>query len=77
MYDEDHQRFMLPKKMILKLYQNWCKSNNREILLAKTSVIQMSITNELKIAFPNMDSFTKNYRGLRFINTASNSEIKK
>jgi len=39
------------------------------LLLDKQSLIQMALTNELKLAFKGIDCYTKNYRGLKFKNS--------
>jgi hypothetical protein len=69
-YNPHHMSHAIPKKQILKTYFRWCKQNNRETLLSRHSTIQMALTNELKALFPQMDCYTKDYRGLQFIATA-------
>lgn len=65
-YNEDHQRFTIPKKQILSLYVNWCHANDRKVGIKRSSLIQMAITHELREAFPGIDVYSKNYRGLLF-----------
>ena len=44
-YHDDHRRFNIPKKLVLNVYYNWCKENNRKILVSKPDLIQMQLTN--------------------------------
>jgi hypothetical protein len=64
-YSDDHKRCYLPKKFVLQLYLNWCKQQGRTLLFAdELSMVQMFLTNELKIAFNRIDVYSNNYKGL-------------
>lgn len=48
------------------MYEAWCKMKNRKILVHKPSTLHMSITNEIKIAFPQVYVQSRMYKGLKF-----------
>jgi hypothetical protein len=58
----------------MQLYQQWCRKTNKQ-LEVENSLVQMSLTNALKTAFPSIDTYTRQYRGLRFANGFLKSEF--
>lgn len=73
-YHPEHKTHMIPKKVVMQLYQQWCSKTQRQFE-AESSLVQMSLTNALKSVFPHIDTYTRQYRGLRFVNGFLKSEF--
>ena len=57
---------VLPKKIILNIYLNWKQTNNRPLLVKNTGQLQMELTNQIKVLFPEATSIRQKFKGLRF-----------